>query len=74
MTDISLKFNLLDNSSRREVLDFMDYLLYKKPKAIKNTTSEYKKKILKVSVWSDKDIELMSNNQQKFNEWKVQEW
>ena len=74
MTDITLKFNLLDNSSRREVLDFMDYLLYKKPKAIKNTTSEYKKKILKVSVWSDKDIELMSNNQQKFNEWKVQEW
>ncbi len=55
MTDITLKYNLLDNSSKREVLDFMDYLLYKKPKAIKNTTSEYKKKILKVSVWSDKD-------------------
>jgi hypothetical protein len=74
MTDITLKYNLLDNSSRREVLDFMDFLLNKKPKVIKNTTSEYKKKILKVSVWSDKDIELMTNNQQKFNEWKVQEW
>jgi hypothetical protein len=74
MTDIALKYDLLDSSSKREVLDFMDFLLSKETKVKKKQISDYKKKILKVSVWSDSDIDMMKQNQQKFNQWKAQEW
>ncbi len=58
MTDLALKFNLLDPSARKEVIDFMDFLLTKETKSKKPLTN-YKKKILKVSVWSDSNIDLM---------------
>lgn len=74
MTDIVLKYNLLDTFAKKEVHDFMDFLLNKKSKSEKTHKSAYKKKILKVSVWSDLDIDLILQNQQKLNEWKAQEW
>jgi hypothetical protein len=74
MTDLALKYNLLDTSAKKEVIDFMDFLLSKETKIKKSTKSDYKKKILKVSVWSDSDIDLMIQNQQKFNQWKAQDW
>jgi hypothetical protein len=74
MTDLALKYNLLDTSAKKEVIDFMDFLLSKETKIKKSTKSDYKKKILKVSVWSDSDIDFMIQNQQKFNQWKAQDW
>jgi hypothetical protein len=74
MTDLGFKYNLLDTSSKREVLDFMDFLLTKRAKTRRSLKADYKKKILKVSVWSDSDIDLMIQNQQKLNQWKTQEW
>jgi hypothetical protein len=74
MTDLALKYNLLDTSAKREVLDFMDFLLTKETKLQKPLKSDYKRKILKVSVWKDSDIDLMIQNQQKLNQWKAQEW
>jgi hypothetical protein len=74
MTDLALKYNLLDTAAKKEVLDFMDFLLAKDPKSKKPLKTSYKKKILKVSVWSDSDIEIMIQNQQKLNQWKAQEW
>jgi len=74
MTDLALKYNLLDTSAKREVLDFMDFLLTKETKLQKPHKSDYKRKILKVSVWNDSDIDLMIQNQQKLNQWKAQEW
>jgi hypothetical protein len=74
MTDLALKYNLLDTSAKREVLDFMDFLLTKETNIKKSSKSDYKKKILKVSVWSDSDIDLMIQNQQKLNQWKAQDW
>ena len=65
MTDVTFKYNLLDTSSKREVLDFMDFLLTKVAKSKKPLKTDYKKKILKVSVWNEKDIALMVKNQQK---------
>jgi hypothetical protein len=61
MTDLALKYNLLDTSSKREVLDFMDFLLTKGTKSKKPIKSDYKKKILKVSVWKDSDIDWSQN-------------
>ena len=74
MTDLALKYNLLDTSAKREVLDFMDFLLTKETNIKKSSKSDYKKKILKVSVWNDSDIDLMIQNQQKLNQWKAQDW
>jgi hypothetical protein len=74
MTDLTFKYNLLDNSSRKEVLDFLDFLLGKRETEIKHKTEDYKKKILNVSVWSDSDIDEMKKNIQQFGQWKAQEW
>ena len=74
MTDLVLKFNLLDKDSRKEILDFLDFLLIKKVKDTGRKTSDYKKKILKVSVWSEADINFIVENQKKFDQWKAREW
>lgn len=74
MTNLVLKYNLLDNSGRREVLDFMDFLLTRTTKSSNSGKPDYRKKILSVSVWSDSDIDLLIQNQQKFSQWKAQEW
>ncbi|MFN0036381.1 MAG: hypothetical protein ACKVUS_15050 [Saprospiraceae bacterium] len=34
----------------------------------------YRKKLLKVSVWSDEDIALIEEARQHLNNWKVKEW
>lgn len=74
MTDLTLKFNLLEPDAKRQVLDFMEFLLSKKMKSEEPVNTDYKKKILKVSVWSDADIDLIIQNQQNINQWKAQEW
>ncbi len=59
MTNLALKYNLLDPSSKKEVLDFMEFLLAKETKSKNPVKTDYKKKILKVSVWDDSDIDLI---------------
>jgi hypothetical protein len=61
MNDLTLKFNLLAPSARKQVLDFIEFLLSKDVKAEKKIASDYKTKILNVSVWSNEDIDLMIN-------------
>ncbi len=58
MTDISAKYSLLDKTSKQEINDFIDFLLSKKRTHKETYLSDYKKKILSVSVWSDADIKL----------------
>jgi hypothetical protein len=74
MTDLLKKYNLLDKTSKKEILDFTDFLLNKNIKSSKNQMADYKKKILNVSIWSDSDIDFILSNQKKFNQLKVQEW
>ncbi|MBE0638380.1 MAG: hypothetical protein IH598_07665 [Bacteroidales bacterium] len=74
MNDLTLKFNLLEPDARKQVLDFIEFLLSKELKSQDSVQSDYKKKILEVSVWSDADVDLMIQNQQNFNQWKAQEW
>lgn len=42
--------------------------------SIKKPLSDYKKKILSVSVWTDADVALLENNLKKFNTWKIEKW
>lgn len=64
MTNIQIKYNLLDAASQKEVSDFVDFLLNKKK--VENLSS-YKKKILKVSAWAEEDIKRIEEAQKHIN-------
>lgn len=74
MTDLLSKYKLLNNSGKKEVNDFMDFLLHKQKMKSNDLFSGYKKKILKVSTWSDSDFMIFKKNQSLLNQWKVEEW
>jgi len=74
MTDLISKYKLLNNSEKHEVNDFMDFLLQKQKVKSKNSLSNYKKKILQVSTWSDFDLMIFEKNNSLFNQWKVEKW
>lgn len=75
MTDIVLKYSLLKKSGRKEVNDFLDFLLQKQKEKKGNPLSSYKKKILGVTTWSDSDIESFQVNQKLFNSsWRPEKW
>jgi site-specific recombinase XerD len=73
MADIQLKYNLLDAASKKEVNDFVDFLLNKKKKKTESISS-YKKKILKVSSWTDEDIAKIEEAQKHMNNWTPLQW
>jgi hypothetical protein len=50
MIEFEVKYNLLDDFEKQEVVDF---LLSKKSSEKKQNLTDYKKKILQVSTWSD---------------------
>lgn len=72
MTDLMLKYSLLNKSAQQEVNDFLDFLLSKQK--IKKTNIDYKIKIHTVSTWSDSDLAVFKNNQSLFNQWRIEEW
>ncbi len=71
MTDIVLKYNLLDENAKKQIDDFIDFLLSRKKKEPDN--SEYYNRIQTVSQWSEKDVEYLREIKNNFN-WKVEEW
>ncbi len=74
MTDISLKYSLLNKTARKEVNDFLDFLLQKQQERKSITLSGYKKKILAVTTWADPDLEVFKENQKLFNSWRIEQW
>ena len=72
MSDLMLKYSLLNKSAQQEVNDFLDFLLSKQK--IKKTNMDYKTKIHKVSTWSNSDLAVFKNNQSLFNLWRIEEW
>ena len=62
MDELIIKFGLLDPVKRQEVLDFLDFLLSKQQEEKAESFDSYKSKILKVSTWSEKEIESMLAN------------
>ncbi len=74
MTDISIKYSLLDKTSKKEINDFIDFLLSRKSAHKDTHLMEYKKKILSVSTWSDDDIKAFKDNGNLFNQWSVETW
>lgn len=74
MSDMSLKYRLLDRSAKEEVNDFINFLFSRQSRKKSSSISGYKKKILSVSVWKDSDLKIFKENQKLFNSWAIQEW
>lgn len=74
MDELIIKFGLLDPLRRQEILDFLDFLLSKQQEEKAESFDSYKTSILKVSTWSEEDIEAMQANSKKMNTWQVPEW
>ena len=75
MKEFIVKYNLLDSFSKKEINDFLNFLLSKKKRKPSNgVKNSYKKKILSVSTWSDSDIARLEQDLKNFGQWKVQGW
>ncbi len=74
MDDITIKYNKLNKYRKQELNDFLDFLLSRQKNEKKNPITDYKKKILTVSIWSENDCKIFHENRKSFNQWKVQEW
>ncbi|MHC1777015.1 MAG: hypothetical protein AB9834_16560 [Lentimicrobium sp.] len=74
MSDIVVKYNRLNKYARKEVNDFMDFLLSKQKTSKSSSLNTYKSKILKVSVWSNSDLKIFDENQKLFSHWSTPEW
>ena len=72
MNDLEIKYNRLNITAKRELDDFIDFLLSKEN--TNNSMKNYKNNILNVSVWSDTDLKVFKETHNLFNQWKVQEW
>jgi hypothetical protein len=74
MDQLTLKYNKLNEFSKKEISDFLDFLLSKEVKNKKTKTEEYKREILKVSTWTEDEITDLENNIKYFGRWDIQEW
>jgi|AntRauTorcE11898_2_1112593.scaffolds.fasta_scaffold05334_4 hypothetical protein len=74
MNEIEIKYNKLNNTRRRELNDFLDFLLNRQKSDKTKSLTDYKKKILSVSTWTDEDCRPIEENQKAFNQWNIQEW
>lgn len=74
MNDLVLKYNLLDPISKKELIDFLDFLLFRRKKTSKSGLADYKKRILKVSIWSEADLNVFTLNNKLFKQWNAEDW
>jgi len=73
MTNVQLKYEKLDPLAKKEVDDFIDFLLSKRS-AKKSGEKSYEENLLKVSTWSEDDLKVFDENAKLFNNWTIDEW
>ena len=76
MGDLLEKFDMLDASGQQQLLDYLDFLLAKrrKKKKMRFDLKTYRENLLKVSVWSEKDLVIFDEIRAHANQWKIKEW
>ncbi len=69
------KYELLNEQQQTEVQNFINNLLDKKEvmKKVFNA-SKYKKKLLKVSTWSENEVSVFEKNNKLFKKWTPTTW
>jgi hypothetical protein len=73
MNELLLKYNKLDEASKIVALNFIDYLFNNKANHSGNLTN-YKTKILNVSVWSDFDCNVFNEVKNYINKFEESQW
>ena len=70
------KFELLDTERQKQLLDFLEFLLFqqKTKHAQEFSYQEYKNHILSISAWSDEDVANIEDAKKAANKWQAQEW
>jgi hypothetical protein len=63
------KFEVLPEYAKREVSDFIDFLIQKKKPTKKKID---KKKLLEISCWDDEDIKAIEDAGKEINKWKLE--
>ena len=74
MDELTVKFGMLEPFRRKELMDFLDFLLSKQTEEKKNSLTTYKERILQVSIWSEEDIAEINSSQKNAWQWQVPEW
>ncbi len=74
MEELLHKFNLLDSASKKELGDYLDFLLSRTSRPGNGNMKSYKRKILTVSTWTDEDIKAFHDVAQLFSQWKPANW
>jgi len=77
MAELLLKYELWDPAGKKQLLEYLNFLLSaktEKKKMPKFDLKAYRESLLKVSVWSDEDIALIEEARQNLNNWQVKEW
>lgn len=74
MSEVILKYSLLSQNSREEVLLLIDKLLEKQKEKPDNALVSYRDKIMSVSVWNEAEIDELLNSHKHFQNWDVPKW
>jgi hypothetical protein len=69
MSELELKFNSLDSQEQKIILDMINLLVQKKSPL---KFSDYKKRILTISTWTEEDLKVYEEN--KLTSWNVPTW
>ncbi len=69
------KFDLLEDFEKREVSDFIDFLLSrKKNKNLTLPISDFPESLQSVSVWNEEDLQVFEQSRYDFNKIQSLEW
>ena len=68
------KYKSLPLPYQQEVNDFIEFVLMKAKAKKRFTVKDWRQRITNVSVWSEKDIQVMKKNSKGLSLWKPPQW
>jgi hypothetical protein len=74
MNNVQVKYEKLDPLAKKEVDDFIDFLLSKKSAKKPFDMADYKKKLLLAPTWPEEDIKELEENIKLFKSWDIEKW
>jgi len=74
--NIQTKYDSLNTEDQKQVDVFLEFVLNQsmQKRARGFDLSSWKKKIKKISAWSEKGVAAFNENKKLFSQWKVQQW
>ena len=69
-----LQYQSLTPEAQQEVNNFVEFIASKTKNPRRSSLKSWKRKLLSVSVWSSKDIQVFNDNRKHLKSWKPREW